>query len=152
MSPPDHLRAELAPLVAAMEVINEQIAQADSRLGAEVKADPVAKRLMTVPGGGPVTAATFVAVVDRVERFETARELRSPVAKLSANRRLTNYCVLQQLTDFDKPERTTQTTFSVDRQRRFTEASTGYFVCDVGICARSASVARDRETQTANHR
>ena len=77
MSLPDHLRAELAPLVATMQVINEQIAQADSRLGAQVKADPVAQRLMTVPGVGPVTAATFVAVVDRVERFETARELRS---------------------------------------------------------------------------
>ena len=33
-----------------MQVINEQIAQADSRLAAQVKADLVAQRLMTVPG------------------------------------------------------------------------------------------------------
>jgi len=33
--------------------------------------------LMTVPGVGPVTAGTFVAVVDTVERFSTARQVRA---------------------------------------------------------------------------
>ena len=70
-----------------------------------------------------------------------------PVAQSSANRRLTNYCVPQQLTDFDKPERTTQTTFSVDRQRRFTEARTG---APRSLDTPLASHAPTRRNQTAS--
>ncbi|MFC1642848.1 IS110 family transposase [Myxococcota bacterium] len=67
----------MASLITTMLVINEQIKQADQRLAAQVKDDPGTTRLMTVPGVGPVTAATFVAIVDRVDRFPSARELRA---------------------------------------------------------------------------
>ena len=77
VSLPEHLQQEIEPLIATMVVINEQIEEADQRLAAQVKNDPVATRLMTVPGVGPVTAATFVAIVDRVDRFPSARELRA---------------------------------------------------------------------------
>lgn len=32
---------------------------------------------MTVPGIGPVTATTFIAITDRVDRFGSARQLRA---------------------------------------------------------------------------
>jgi transposase len=77
LSLPDELRDEIVPLVTVMEVINEKIHEADQRVKGQVTQDPVATRLMTVPGIGPVTAATFVAVVDRVDRFPSARQLRA---------------------------------------------------------------------------
>jgi transposase len=74
---PDHLREEIAPLLTVMAVFNAQIAAADRRLAERMKEDAVAQRLATVPGVGPITAGMFVAVVDRVERFDTARQVRS---------------------------------------------------------------------------
>ena len=44
-----------------------------------VAEDVVCKRLMTVPGVGPVTAATFRATVDQIERFKTAHAVESYV-------------------------------------------------------------------------
>jgi transposase len=66
---PDALSATIAPLLAVMEVLNHQIATADARLAAHAAADPVVQRLETVPNIGPVTALSFVATLDRVERF-----------------------------------------------------------------------------------
>ena len=63
---PEAMEDELAPLIVTMQVINEQIAQAERRLSEQVKNDPVATRMMRVPGVGPVMAGTFVAVVDTV--------------------------------------------------------------------------------------
>lgn len=74
---PRHLEDEMEPLVAALKVIDEQIKLADRRLADEVKDNEVVKRLVTAPGVGPVTAVTFVALVDRVDRFSTARQLRA---------------------------------------------------------------------------
>ncbi len=39
--------------------------------------DERAKRLTTVPSVGPVTALTFVALVDKVERFSSSAKLCS---------------------------------------------------------------------------
>lgn len=66
---PDPLSAAIAPLLAVMEVLNHQIAAADARLAAHAAADPVVQRLETVPNIGPVTALSFVATLDQVERF-----------------------------------------------------------------------------------
>jgi transposase len=41
--------------------------------------DPLCKRLMAVPGVGPVIALRFVAVVDQPERFHSAHHLMSYV-------------------------------------------------------------------------
>lgn len=40
----------------ALESLNEQIADADRELAATAKADPIARRLMMVPGVGPSTS------------------------------------------------------------------------------------------------
>jgi transposase len=63
-----------------LEVIEElstQIAQADAELCAEAKADETCRRLMTVPGIGPVTAVQFVATLDTVTRFESAHRVQA---------------------------------------------------------------------------
>lgn len=74
---PEHLRDEIAPLLTVMVTVNEQIKAADRRLEEIVKDDEVAQRLCTVPSVGPVTVVTFLATVDRVERFDNARQVRA---------------------------------------------------------------------------
>ncbi len=66
---PPPLAVAVAPLHALLAPVNEQIAVADARLAAGVDRDAVMHRLTTVPGVGPMTAATFVATLDTVERF-----------------------------------------------------------------------------------
>jgi transposase len=69
---PPGLRATLAPLVQTLEAIADALAPVEAevlRLGRE---DPVARRLQTVPGIGPVVAVSFRAFVDDVTRFPSA--------------------------------------------------------------------------------
>jgi transposase len=69
---PPALQTVLAPLVALVEPLNAAIAAADARVAARVTAHPVARRLCTVPGVGPITASVFVATLDDVGRFPRA--------------------------------------------------------------------------------
>ena len=77
LSLPAHLSLEVAPLLAMLEPLTGQIRAADKRLSKLVEDDEVVARLCTVPGIGPVTAVTFVAVVDRVARFQSAAQVRA---------------------------------------------------------------------------
>jgi transposase len=77
MQLPAALQTEVAPLLAVLETLNEQIHQADQKLEQLVKQDAVVKRLATVPGVGPVTAAAFAATVDEATRFSGAKQVRS---------------------------------------------------------------------------
>ena len=65
---PPHIERELTVL----DVLNQQIRAANRELKALAKAHPVTRRLMTVPGVGPVTALRFLAALDDVGRFRTA--------------------------------------------------------------------------------
>lgn len=47
----------------------------DSIVRKQVAADPVCRRLMTVPGVGPITALTFRAAVDEPTRFRSSRNV-----------------------------------------------------------------------------
>jgi transposase len=71
------LAAQVEPLLQLLEATAGQIRAADRTLQQLCERDPTVRRLSTVPGVGPVTAATFVAVVDRAERFERATQLRA---------------------------------------------------------------------------
>jgi len=53
----DGVRRALAPLVRQIDAIDEEIAAIDEEIEALVKADETARRLMTIPGVGPVTAS-----------------------------------------------------------------------------------------------
>lgn len=57
--------------------LTKQIVAADRELAGIAKAEATARRLMTVPGVGPVTALRFIAAVDQIERFEDAHRLES---------------------------------------------------------------------------
>ena len=74
---PVPLSSEIAPLIALMGPLGEQIQACDARLKERAKQDEVVRRLCTTPGIGPVTAATFVATLDTVERFERAHQVEA---------------------------------------------------------------------------
>lgn len=70
---PTHIDRELVVL----EVLSTQIRAADRELAELAKANPVAKRLMTMPGVGPVTALRYLAALDDAGRFSTAHSVSS---------------------------------------------------------------------------
>jgi transposase len=74
---PRHLKEEIAPLLALLGSLNVRIASLDRRLVEISRKDEVVKRLMTVPGVGPVIAVCFVATLDRVDRFRGPHQVES---------------------------------------------------------------------------
>ena len=66
---PEHLDAEIAPLLSVLAPLSEQIGVLDERLGELARKDERVVRLMTMPQIGPVTAVAFVATLDDAERF-----------------------------------------------------------------------------------
>jgi transposase len=66
--------------------LNAQIAVADARIAAFAKDDPIATRLTTAPGVGPVTASAFVAAIDDITRFRTAHELEAYLGLIPCER------------------------------------------------------------------
>ncbi len=76
MELPEVLRQTLTPLIAAMKTLDEQIVITDKELERLAADNETVKRLRTVPGIGIVTATSFVAIIDKVERFETAKQVR----------------------------------------------------------------------------
>jgi transposase len=61
------------PLLIVRRVLREQIAVLHRRLLAIVRDDAVCRRLMTIPGVGPVVALTFRATVDVPARFRNSK-------------------------------------------------------------------------------
>lgn len=70
---PSHIERELIVL----DVLNEQIRAARCEMQALAKSHPIARRLMTMPGVGPVTALRFLAALDDVTRFHSAHSVGS---------------------------------------------------------------------------
>ncbi|MES2272365.1 MAG: IS110 family transposase [Pseudomonadota bacterium] len=64
-----------APLVASMEVIEEQLRASNRLLESRAEEDPVCSRLMSVPGVGPITALTFTASVEDPHRFARSEDV-----------------------------------------------------------------------------
>ena len=71
---PDCVRVALGPLIGQIDALDEAIGAIDSELAASVKADETAKRLMTIPGVGPVTASAIVATIQDAGEFASGRE------------------------------------------------------------------------------
>ena len=72
---PDETRASLALLVSQLNLINEQILETDRRVRASARSTDVGRRLMEVPGVGPVLASAIVASVPDPRAFKTGRSL-----------------------------------------------------------------------------
>lgn len=67
----------VARQLATIDHLTEQVVQADRELEQDAKSDPVCRRLMSVPGVGPVTALRFLAAIDEIKRFTNAHSVRS---------------------------------------------------------------------------
>ena len=71
---PSCVRAALAPLAQQIATLDAAIATLDSEMKTIAKADPVARRLMSIPGIGPVTASALTATVQDPSAFSGPRE------------------------------------------------------------------------------
>jgi len=71
---PDCVRLALAPLVRQIDALDEAIEAIDKELEASAKADETARRLMTIPGIGPVTATALLATIQDFASFSSGRE------------------------------------------------------------------------------
>ena len=77
MALPEHLKAEVEPLLRLMQPLNEQIAALNEALEQVAQQDEAVANLCTTPQVGPVTATAFVAAVDTAERFDNAHQVES---------------------------------------------------------------------------
>src|SRR5262245_12690920 len=62
----------IAPLLALLWSLNQQLAVLETQLARQVAGHAAGRRLCTVPGVGPVTAAAVVATLEYVGRFASA--------------------------------------------------------------------------------
>ena len=76
--PTSDIPAEARPILViiadSLRVLQSQIALLDREIAARAKADPVAQRLMTVPGVGPVIATALVALAPAANTFRRGRD------------------------------------------------------------------------------
>jgi transposase len=69
------LSAIIAPLMMARRALHDQLTVLHRQVLAETRRDPVCRRLMTVPGIGPVVVLGFVAAIDDPARFRRSRSV-----------------------------------------------------------------------------
>lgn len=69
--------ADIERQLVVIDCLSTQIHQADRDLALEAKSNALCRRLMTVPGVGPITALRFVAAIDDVTRFSDASRVAS---------------------------------------------------------------------------
>jgi len=67
------LAALVEPLLIVRRVLHEQISVLHRRLLSIVRDDAVCRRLMTIPGVGPVVALTYRATIDVPARFKNSK-------------------------------------------------------------------------------
>ncbi len=72
---PETIRSCLAMLVAQLGLVNRQILETDRRVAADARASETGRRLMEVPGVGPVLASPIVAAVPDPKAFKSGRNL-----------------------------------------------------------------------------
>ena len=78
------LAALVEPLLVVRRVLREQLGILSRRLLAIVRDDEVCRRLMTVPGVGPVVALTYRATVDVSARFRNSKAVGAVFGLTSA--------------------------------------------------------------------
>ena len=70
---PEGARAILSVLIATLRALDEQIAGFDAEIVRRAKADLIVRRLMTIPGVGPITATAIVALAPPPQTFKAGR-------------------------------------------------------------------------------
>jgi transposase len=66
--------AVLAVLVTTLKSLEENIAILDAEISRRSREDAIARRLMTIPGVGPISATAIAALAPPVETFRTSRD------------------------------------------------------------------------------
>jgi transposase len=79
-------------LLELLDRLNPTIAELSQAIEQEVEKCPEARRLMTHPGVGPLTALAFVLIIERADRFQCGKQIASylglvPLEDSSGNRR-----------------------------------------------------------------
>jgi transposase len=64
----------MRPLVESLEAIEVQVRRSSRQLAQSAAADPVAARLMSVPGVGPITALSFKTSIEDPDRFKRGED------------------------------------------------------------------------------
>ena len=70
---PDAARSILLMLVSTLRALDVQVSKLDVEIGQRAKTDPVARRLMSIPGVGPITATAIRALAPSPEAFTAGR-------------------------------------------------------------------------------
>jgi transposase len=71
---PESARSILKVLITTLTALEENIAVLDLEISRRSKEDAVARRLMTIPGVGPITATAIAALAPPVETFRAGRD------------------------------------------------------------------------------
>jgi len=71
---PDAAQTALRGLVQTLRAVDEQVAELDREIARRAKEDETARRLMTIPGIGPVTAAALAALAPDPQTFRCGRD------------------------------------------------------------------------------
>ena len=79
-------------LLESLDRLNPTIAELSQAIEREVEKSPEARRLMTHPGVGPLTALAFVLIIGEADRFQCGKQVASylglvPLEDSSGNRR-----------------------------------------------------------------
>ena len=82
---PPPLLVSLRPLAAQWRALDAEVARLDQAIARQVGQDPVAQRLMTVPGVGPVTAHAVICAVGDGRQFSSARDFAAWVGLTRLN-------------------------------------------------------------------
>jgi len=71
---PEAARPMFAIMVEMLTALDERIAVLDKEIGRRAREDEVARRLMTIPGIGPITATAIAAIAPPAETFAKGRD------------------------------------------------------------------------------
>ena len=73
-SVPQAVRSTLKLLVDTFTALEGQIAEVDAEINQRASVDPTARRLMTIPGVGPIIATAITALVPAAQSFLSGRD------------------------------------------------------------------------------
>jgi transposase len=62
-------------MLSVIEVMTEEVERLTRRVLDEVRVEPTCRRLITVPGVGPLTALAFRPTIDQPSRFRKSRDV-----------------------------------------------------------------------------
>ncbi len=69
------LKPMLLPLIKALDALEQEIAKLNRQLKRRTAIDPTCRRLMTIPGVGPIAALTFKASIEDPARFKRSTDV-----------------------------------------------------------------------------